>query len=194
MELQINPQTKVELEALSLIYNLNEVVVQWRSMEQTGTEWAPVGNAIVEVLVKDADVEPFLAKPSADQLSTIAAFINTKNQADNPVVSIQNAIEVPISPLSDGTTRIVQLYDMKVNYAVKWVKIYTRCVYSDGRAPKYVVLTADNAVQFDNGQGGTIGEYDFLFYKVNNLKEGLADVQREIIQMRSTPQGGAKWD
>lgn len=195
MEIQISPQKRVKLEAITRLYNTQEVFVQWRDMEPSGSDWTEgEGNSHVEKIADQSNIDVFVAKTEQEKISDITAFIITRQVTDVPEVTVNNSLDIPISPLEGGIERTVQVYDMKINYSEKWVKLYTRCVYSDNRLPNYVILTADNDVLLPDGQGGQIGEYDYLYYRVNIAKESLIDVQTDIIQMRSTIQGGAKWD
>jgi hypothetical protein len=194
MEIQINNDNRVLLEGLSQLFSSKQIFVQWKDMEQTGTQWQVVGGNAHVAEFTASTYDEFIAKTEAARITAISDFIALKYSQAAPTTEIANALEIPIPPLPDGTTRIVQVYDMKINYAEKWVRLYTRCVYSVNREPKYVVLTADNNTQLPNGQGGYIGEYDYLYYRVNIQKESLIDVQTEIIQLRATPEGGAKWD
>lgn len=196
MQLDIGSSKKVFLEAISILYPSKQIIAQWLNMEQTGADWnlIPNQNSKVGEAVGEAGFDDFLTKSEADKIALVTTFI-TAQEAElvAPEVEVNSSLSISISPL-DGVTRTVQVYDMKINYSEKWVRIYTRCVYGDDRPPKYVEMFADNSTLLPDGQGGTIGEYDYLYYRIYVTKESLVDLQTEEIQFRSTPDGGAKWD
>jgi len=193
MELQISPTQKIWLEAISHIYGSKQVFAQWKNMEQIGSEWNVTNeNSNVGLLIDTPAFDDFLTKAEADKITLATSFILSQ-QPVVPIIDVQNALDITISPI-DTVTRTVQVYDMKINYSEKWVRLYTRCVYSDNRDPKYVQLQADNTTLLPDGNGGTIGEYDYLYYQIYVTGQSLVTLQTQEIQMRATPDGGAKWD